>query len=178
MPQTGCRNLFRVKCTVERQLRFVWQTAQLTHFGHMPGTPTNTMTKQRQIAVWTGLWGFWGVVSRNNHPTLLLNGLATGLLLVAYAAAIYVNWRVLVPRYWRPGRFPTYWASLLLVMNALTVLDVVAIKEVYDVLWGPDPDRFGFWVNYGLEFAGMSLHLLAAAGLVWLLRRRRRGLNA
>lgn len=132
------------------------------------------MTKRWQVAAWIGLWCFWGVISRNNHPTLLLNGVATALLLVAFAAAVYFNWLILVPRYWRRKQFLAYWVCLLLAMNVLTAVVVVLIQQAYDVLWGPDPRRFGFRVNYGLDFIGMSVHLLAAAAVVRLIPRKRR----
>ncbi len=97
------------------------------------------VTARWHIAAWLALWGFWGFVSRHNHPTLVIDAIATALLLAAFAA------------------------------------DVVAIKTVYDIFWGPDPRRFGFGVNSGLEFAGMTLHLLFAAVVVRLLRRGLRG---
>ena len=50
-------------------------------------------------------------------------------------------------------------AALFVVANALTIVAVVAISSVYDLLWGPDPRRFGFWVNYGLDLTGMCVHL-------------------
>ena len=60
-------------------------------------------------------------------------------------------------------------------MSVLTALDVALIQKAYDLLWGPDVRRFGFWVNYGLDFAGMALHLLAAVVIVWLVGRKRQG---
>ena len=128
------------------------------------------------MAIWVGLWCFWVVVSRNNHPTLLLNGIATGVLIIAFAASIYFNWRVLVPRYWRSRKFLAYWTWLLLAMSALTVADVAVIQKIYDVLWGPDPRRFGFWVNYGLDFTGIGLHLLLASLVVRLIQDKRRSM--
>lgn len=59
-------------------------------------------------------------------------------------------------------------------MSALTAAVVVAIQKVYDVLWGPDPRRFSFQVNSGMDFAGMTLHLLAAAMIIWFIGRQRR----
>ena len=130
------------------------------------------MTAAKQGAIWLGLWGFWVWVSRHNHPTLLIDGVATALLLAAFAAAVYGNWHVLVPRFWAQGRRLAYWACLLVMMNILTAIDVVVIGSAYDVLWEPDVRRFGFWINYALEFAGMTLHLAGAAVIVKVMRRR------
>lgn len=129
------------------------------------------MAAVKQGMTWLGLWGFWVWIARNNHPTLPIDGIATALLLAVFAAAVYFNWLVLVPRYWQRRRFVLYWTVLLLVMSILTALGVWIIQIAYDVLWGPDPKRFGFWVNYGLDFTGMSLHLLGAAVVFWFIRR-------
>lgn len=131
------------------------------------------MTRTQQVLIWIGLWGFWVFVSRHNHPTLLLDCLATALLVAAFAAAVYFNWRILVPRFLRTRRLFAYWASLLAVVSALSAADALVISKVYDFVWGPDPRRFGFWVNFGLEFALICIYLLAAACVAWLVRRRR-----
>jgi heme/copper-type cytochrome/quinol oxidase subunit 3 len=62
--------------------------------------------------------------------------------------------------------------AMLLV---ITLAVVVGIQAAYDVLWGPDPLRFGFWTNVGLDFLFVSLHVLVAAGAVALFTRKGRG---
>ncbi len=131
------------------------------------------MPRTGQVIAWISLWCFWVGFSRNNHPTLLIDGVTTLLLLAAFAAAIYFNWLVLVPRCWRSLRFLMYWTCLLLAMTILTAVGVVSIQKAYDFFWRPDPRRFSLWVNYGLDFIGMSAHLLAAAVALWLIRRLR-----
>jgi len=136
------------------------------------------MPVKAHLLPWAGLWCGWVIFSRNNHPTLPLNMIATGILLAAFAAALYFNWLVLVPRLWQRKRYTTYWGALLVIANILTAVTVVAISSVYDLLWGPDPRRFGFWVNYGLDLTGMCVHLAGAAVIVHVTRwrqRRRRG---
>ena len=130
------------------------------------------MTPARQCVIWISLWFFWVFVSRHNHPIVLLNCLATALMLTSFAAVIYMNWLVLIPRFWLRQFFFAYWFSLSVTACALTAIVVVLIQKVYDVLWGPDPLRFGFWINYGLDFTGMCVHLAAAALVVWLTRRK------
>ena len=130
------------------------------------------MSKVQQVAVWTFLWCFWSFMSRNNHPTLFIDLIATGLMLACFAAVVYFNWLVLVPRFWYRRQFGLYWLCLAFASCALTAAVVVLIQEVYDMLWGPDLLRFGFWVNYGLDFTGMMVHLALAALVVRLVHRR------
>ena len=94
-------------------------------------------------------------------------------MLASFAVAVYFNWLLLVPRFWNRRQFASHWLYLGATLCTLTALVVMLIQAVYDVLWGPDPRRFGFWVNYGLDFTGTSVHLALAAMVVWLLRRRR-----
>lgn len=123
-----------------------------------------------QIGIWSVLWIFWFFVSGDHHPTALINAIVTTLLLATYAAGVYLNHLVLIPRL--GARRPLYWGALLLVMSVLTAAVVIAIQLVYDALLGPDPRRFGFWLNFGLDFFGLALHLLLAFLLVQFLARR------
>jgi len=118
-------------------------------------------------AAWIALWGFWVVVSRHNHPNLGINALATALLVTTFAAAVYANHLWLLPRYRRDGRFAAYATALPVVMASLSLACAAAIRLVYDALWGPDPLRFGFWTNFGMELAGVAIHVFAVAVGVW-----------
>ena len=66
---------------------------------------------------------------------------------------------------WRlPGWAPLVPGTLLLlVIGLLALACTLAIHLVYDALWGPDPARFGFLTNFGMEFALVAFHVLAAA---------------
>ena len=83
--------------------------------------------------------------------------------MATFAAAVYANHLWLIPRLWSRRRFDGYAAALLLVMGLLALACTAAIHVVYDVLWGPDPARFGFLVNSGMEFALVAFHVLVVA---------------
>jgi hypothetical protein len=116
-----------------------------------------------QSIAWTALWGFWVFVSRHNHPNLRLNAVASALLVATFAAAVYANHLWLIPRFWRRRRYAAYGASLLLVMGLLALACTAAIHVAYDLLWGPDPARFGFLTNFAMEFALVAFHVAVVA---------------
>jgi hypothetical protein len=116
-----------------------------------------------QSIAWTALWGFWVFVSRHNHPNLRLNAVASALLVATFAAAVYANHLWLIPRFWRRRRHAAYGASLLLVMGLLALACTAAIHVAYDLLWGPDPARFGFLTNFAMEFALVAFHVAVVA---------------
>lgn len=128
-----------------------------------------------QALAWAALWAFWVVVSRHNHPTLRINLIASGMLVATFAAAVYANHRGLIPRLWKARRFAAYAAALLLAMGLCALICTVAIHVMYDVLWGPDPARFGFWTNLGMEFALVAFHVAVIACGVCLVRAFRAG---
>jgi hypothetical protein len=45
---------------------------------------------------------------------------------------------------------------------------VSLIQVVYDVLWGPDPARFGFWTNFLYHGTLTTVHLVVAAAIIHL----------
>ena len=124
-----------------------------------------------QIVGWFGLWLFWFVVSRHNHPTLVLDAIATAVLVSAVALAVYANHFWLRPRLWRAKRFTEYALAMLVALGVLALGCVLLIQQVYDLLWGPDPRRFGFWANLGLDFSGLAIHVLAITACTWIFRR-------
>ncbi|WP_165220653.1 hypothetical protein [Aquisphaera insulae] len=131
-----------------------------------------TLAARRRIAhralAWAAVLGFWVIVSRDNHPTLGLNVLASLLLVITFAAAVHINHRALIPRYWVTRRYVAYGGMLLLAMGLLALACTAAIHVLYDALRGPDPARFGFLANLGMEFALVAFHVLAARVVRWL----------
>ncbi len=124
-----------------------------------------------QAAVWILLWAFWTFVSRDHHPTLLIDAVATGMLMVASAAGFYWNVNLLWPRL--RARLPVYGAALAVTIFGLAVVTAYAISLFYDVAWGPDPARYGFWDNVGLDAVWIAVHAVGGAAVVGLWRRWR-----
>lgn len=118
-----------------------------------------------------GVWAFWAFVSRNNQATPTLLVIATTLLVGGSALGVYANHLLWIPRLLRRGHPLRYAAALGATLLVLTLAVVLGIQLAYDVLWGPDPLRFGFWTNVGMDFLFVSLHVLLAAGAVALSRR-------
>ena len=119
------------------------------------------------ILAWLAVGVFWFIATRNYHPTRELAAIVTASLITAYAAAAYTNQLVLVPRLWRPGRHAAYAAALLGVMVLLTGAALAVICTSYVRTLGPDPDPNGVYKHFGIDFFGMAIHVLAAAGVVW-----------
>src|SRR5262245_34443769 len=94
---------------------------------------------------WGGVWAFWLAATRRSHPSLTLAVIVTTALVMAYAAAAYVNHLALIPRLWRPGYRGAYVAWLIVVMVTLTASALVVIRVAYLGLMGPDPDPHGVY---------------------------------
>jgi hypothetical protein len=123
-----------------------------------------------QITLWLGIYAAWFYSTRQFHPTLSLELLATGVLVAASAIAVYINTLVLVPRLFRPGSRWKYWGALTATILLLDLLAVLSIQFAYDRIWGPDPLRFGFWFNMASDGFIIALHVAGAAGLGVLAR--------
>lgn len=126
------------------------------------------------IAIWSGVFIFWLVTTRNHHPTLTIAMLATAVLVIAFALAVYANHLLLLPKFARRGLWLQYTVALVLTIAVLDLAAVFLIQFIYDRLWGPDPLRYGFWFNVASEGALIIFHLGAALGLMWLARSLRR----
>ncbi|HYW08968.1 MAG TPA: hypothetical protein VE913_18560 [Longimicrobium sp.] len=126
----------------------------------------------RHLLGWIALTSLAMVLVRAHHPTLLINALATSLLFASFAVAVYINHLVLIPRLLNADRPAPYVVALLLTMVGVTLAAVLGIQFVYDLLWGPDPLRYGFWFNFASDFTGTLLHVVGAAVLVWLAKPR------
>ena len=130
------------------------------------------MTQSRalwwSLVAWLGVAGFWLITTRGYHPSWVLAVIVTASLILAYAGATYLNHLVFVPRYWLAGRYGRYALTLLATMAVFTGVALAAIRVAYSKLYGPDPDPNGLYINYGIDFFGMVVHVLGAAVVVWV----------
>ncbi len=129
------------------------------------------------LSLWFGILVLWIALSRNNHPTLVLNVVASFALVGVSAVAVYTTRGVLARRYQQHHSKVRYAAEMLLLVAVLDLVAVLTIQAAYDALWGPDPARFGFWTNVALEAVFIGLHLAAAYTLaaVWRYWKREEG---
>ena len=118
------------------------------------------------IMAWAGVWAFWLATTRAYHPTSTLAVIVTTSLVVAYAAAAYVNHLALIPRYARAGRWGAYLAWLGLTMTTFTAAALAIIRAAYFQLWGPDADPNGAVKHFAIDLGGMAAHLVAVASIV------------
>ncbi|WNG49380.1 hypothetical protein F0U60_38620 [Archangium minus] len=118
------------------------------------------------LLAWGIIWAVWAFISRNNQASLPLLVIATTLLVGCSALAVYANHGLWIPRLLRRGRPLLYAAVLGATLLVLTFLVVLGIQAAYDILWEPDPLRFGFWTNVAMDFLFISFHVLAAAGVL------------
>ena len=84
------------------------------------------------------------LVSRDNHPTLLLNLIASGIMTLA-SLATYFGVSSALPRTLR---------ALGLIVLAWCIagaLSAILISVAYDALWGPDPLRFSMASNIAMD---------------------------
>ncbi len=123
------------------------------------------------LVAWVGVWAFWLIVTRDFHPLFSLAVVVTTSLVVAYAAAAYVNHLVLIPRLFATGRRWSYASGLAVTMAVLTAAALAAIRVTYAEWWGPDPDPNGVYKHYAIDLFGMAVHVLLAAGVVAVVRR-------
>jgi hypothetical protein len=126
------------------------------------------------VAIWSGVFIFWLVATRNHHPTWTIALSATAVLVTAFALAVYVNGLFLLPSFARRRLWLQYIVSLIVTIIVLDLAAVLLIQIIYDYLWGPDPLRYGFWFNVASEGALIIIHLAAAMGVMWLARYLRR----
>lgn len=125
-------------------------------------------------ALWLGVLFFWLVATRQYHPTLTIAVSTTAVLVLASALAVYINGLFLLPRFARRRLWWRYAASLLATIIVLDLIAVPAIQAIYDLLWRPDPLRFGFWFNVASDGFIIALHVAIAMGVMWAMKLRRR----
>jgi hypothetical protein len=128
------------------------------------------------FVAWTVVWAFWLAATSDFHPLFCLAVVVTTSLIVAYAAAAYINQLVLLPRLWAAGHRWRYAVWLAVTMAALTAAALTVIRVAYTTWWGPDTDPYGMYKHYAIDLFGMAVHLLGAAGVAavsrWLCRTR------
>jgi hypothetical protein len=121
--------------------------------------------------LWLGLFIGWLLATRHYHPTLLIAVLVTTILVSASALAVYINRHVLQTQFARHRSLLKYAVLLITLLVALDLIAVLSIQRIYDLLWGPDPNRFGFWFNFGSDGFIIVLHLIAAVSLEWIMKQ-------
>lgn len=126
------------------------------------------------LIVWLVVGVIWYFATRNFHLTRRLAEIVTASLVSAYAAAVYINHLVLIPRFWRRRRWPAYWGTLLSVMIALTSVALTVIRVSYIRALGPDPNPNGLYAHFAIDFVGMVVHVFVAAIVVWLWQRSKK----
>jgi hypothetical protein len=126
------------------------------------------------VAIWSGVYTFWLVATRNHHPTWTIAASATAVLVTAFALAVYINALLLLPRFARRHLWLQYIVSLIVAIIVLDLVAVLLIQIIYDYLWGLDPLRYGFWFNVASEGVLIIIHLAAATGVMWRARYLRR----
>ncbi len=110
-------------------------------------------------------------MTRDFHPLFSLAVVVTTSLVVAYAAAAYVNHLVLIPRLFATGRRWSYASGLAVTMAVLTAAALAVIRVTYAEWWGPDPDPNGVYKHFAIDLFGMAVHLVGAAVVVAVDRR-------
>lgn len=126
------------------------------------------------IAVWSGVFLFWLVVTRQHHPTLTIALSATAILVTSFALAVYANSLFLWPRFAQRRLWLRYVISLLASVAVLDLVAVLLVRFIYDRLWGADPLRYGVWFNMASDGFGIAVHVVAAMMLMWFGRFLRR----
>lgn len=129
----------------------------------------------KQIIVWLGIFVVWLLSTRQYHPTLLIAIIATAILISTSALGVYINKRLLLSRFAQSRSWVNYATSLIVCITALDLIAVISIQTMYDQLWGPDPNRFGFWFNMASDGFIITMHMIAAQGVVWIAERLRKG---
>ncbi len=123
------------------------------------------------MAAWTGVGVFWFVVTRGIHPRLSLAVIVSTSLITTFAAGAYINHLVLIPRYLDSGRTGRYVVTLFRMVVALTAVTLSINRTSYLLTLGPDPDPYGLYKHYGIDFVLIATHLLAVVAVVWMFKR-------
>ncbi len=119
------------------------------------------MRRVLAVSIWGGIFLLALFTFRHYHPTWAVAVVATGLLIGSYAIAVSLDASLIRRVRIRRGVIASL-GSLLLTETILTVGVVVAIQVAYDLMWGPDPARFGFATNFATDFLGMNLFVFGA----------------
>ena len=125
----------------------------------------------KRIIIWLGVYVVWLLSTRQYHPTLLIAIIATAILISTSALGVYINKHLLWNRFSQRRSWVTYGIQLIMSIAALDLIAVISIQTIYDQLWGPDPNRFGFWFNMASDGFIIMLHIVAAQGRTWIAKR-------
>ena len=115
------------------------------------------------MVLWFALWILFTIATRKFHPTVVVAASATGCLELASASVVYLNELLLVPKLLAVRRFFAYAAALFWSIAGITIAVVVLIQFLYDLLWGPNVRRFGFWTNIESDLVWIAVHVVFAA---------------
>jgi hypothetical protein len=126
------------------------------------------------VAVWSGVFLCWLLVTRQHHPNLTIAASATAVLVSSFALAVYANSFLLLPGFAQRRLWLRYVISLLATIAFLDLSAVLLVQFIYDRLWGADPLRYGFWFNMASDGFGITVHLVAAMVVMWVARHLRR----
>ncbi len=127
-------------------------------------------------AVWSGVFLFWLVVTRQHHPTMTIAVSVTAILVSSFLLGVYTISLFLMPRFAHQRLWLRYVISLLAVIAVLDLLAVLLIQLIYDWLRGADPLRYGFWFNLASDGFGIAVHVVAAMIAMWIGRFLRRSM--
>jgi len=100
------------------------------------------------------------IVSWDNHPTLLLNLVASGIMTLA-SLVTYVGVSRAIPR------TLASLGQLVLAWCIAGALSAILISFAYDEIWGPDPLRFSMESNIAMDI------VVVIAGWWWAVLFRR-----
>ena len=126
------------------------------------------------LVVWFGVFTFWLLVTRQHHPTWMVAALATAVLVSAFALAAYLNSLLLWPKFAKRRRWLPYLLALLTTVAVIDLVAVLSIQLIYDWLWGTDAGRYSFWFNLTSDGAGIIVHVVAAMGVMWIVKYLRK----
>ncbi|HLY07516.1 MAG TPA: hypothetical protein VKR31_17350 [Rhizomicrobium sp.] len=115
---------------------------------------------------WAVLWVLLFWVSRANHPTVMLDAVATTLMVMASAAAFAI-----IVQASRSTSAITKICAVALAIVGGGILAALAIHAVYDIEVGPDPRRFGLMANIGMDTAVVAVSVTLVGAAEWGLRR-------
>ena len=125
----------------------------------------------KRVVIWLGVYAVWLLSTRQYHPTLLIAIIATAILIFTSALGVYSNQHLLRNRLSQRRSWMNYGIQIIITIAALDLIAVISIQTMYDQLWGPDPNRFGFWFNMASDGFIIMLHMVAAQGITWIAER-------
>ena len=132
---------------------------------------TGMASMAKRVVIWLGVYAVWLSSTRQYHPTLLIAIIATAILISTSALGVYSNQHFLRNRLSQRRSWINYGIQIIITIAALDLIAVISIQTMYDQLWGPDPNRFGFWFNMASDGFIIMLHMVAAQGITWIAER-------